>query len=72
MRNLFERLKPEHLKKLNEIGDLYPATKIGLISALELNNFWADLSYSNIFALISHLDLYDYSPHTIESLFEND
>lgn len=72
MRNLFERLKPEHVQKLNEIEDLYPATKIGLISALESNNFWADLSYSSIFALLHHLEIHDYSPTTIENLFEND
>ena len=72
MRNLFERLKPEHLEKLNEIGHLYPATKIVLFSALKSNNFWSDLTYSCIFTLLNYLDIYDYSPHTIQSIFDND
>jgi hypothetical protein len=72
MRNLFERLKPEHIQKLEEAQTLYPATIPNLFLELELNTFWADLTYSCVFTLVSYLDLYDYSPCAIENLFDND
>jgi len=72
MRNLFEKLKPEHIQKLEESKNLYPSTIFFLIIELEKNTFWADLTYSCIFTLLTHLDLYDYSPTTIQNLFDND
>ena len=72
MKNLFERLKPEHIQKLKDKESLYPKTIPFLFSELEKNTFWADLTYSCIFTLLTHLNLYDYSPTTIQNLFEND
>jgi len=72
MRNLFERLKPEHIKKLKYKEILYPKTIPFLFSELQSNNFWSELTYSCIFTLLSYLDIYDYSPSTIENLFDND
>jgi len=72
MRNLFERLKPEHIQKLKEAQTEYPGTIPSLFLELKSNNFWCDLTYSWAFLLVSHLDLYDYSPETIENLFQND
>jgi hypothetical protein len=72
MKNLFERLKPEHIEKLKESQTLYPATIPNIFLELELNTFWADLTYSCVFTLLSYLDIYNYSPSTIENLFDND
>jgi len=72
MRNLFERLKPEHIEKLKEAQTLYPSTIPNIFLELELNTFWVGLTYSCVFTLLSYLDIYDYSPSTIESLFENE
>ena len=72
MRNLFERLKPEHIEKLKSLEYLYPSTIPIIIQNLELNNFWSDLSYECIFTLLNHLGIFDYSPTAIERLFNND
>lgn len=70
MRNLFERLKPEHLQRLKDVEFIYPSTIPIIIQNLELNNFWSDLSYDCIFTLLNHLGIFDYSPSTIESIFD--
>ena len=72
MRNLFERLKPEHLQTLKDLEYLYPYTIPGIFEDLESNNFWFEFPYSFLFTLLNHLEIYDYSPTAIESLFEND
>ena len=72
MKNLFERLKPEHLQMLNDAEELYPLTIPNIFKNLESNYFWCDMSYECIFTLLNHLDIHDLSPRTIESLFDND
>ena len=72
MKNLFERLKPEHIEKLEKEEIKYQLLVKNLKNELKLNTFWADLTYSCIFTLLSHLDIYDYSPSTIQNLFDND
>ena len=72
MRNLLDRLKPEHIKKLKEAENLYPSTIPSLFMELKSNNFWCDLTYSWAFVLVTHLDLYDYSPTTIQNLFTDE
>jgi len=57
---------------LNNQETLYPSTVKFLIKSLKSNNFWHELTYSFAFTLINHLDIYDYSPSTIQSLFNND
>ena len=72
MRNLFERLKPEYIQKLKESEILYPCSIPAIIKSLEENNFWSDLTYSQVIIFLDHLDIYDLSPSTIQNLFEND
>jgi hypothetical protein len=72
MRNLLDRLKPEHIQKLKEAQTLYPSTIPFLFMELQSNTFWSELTYSCIFTLLSYLDIYNYSPSTIENLFINE
>ena len=72
MRNLFERLKPEYLQIFEDIEYLYPLSTKSLKKELINNYYWFDLKYSEIVSLLNHLRKFDYSPSTIESIFNND
>ena len=72
MKNLFERLKPEYLEIFKDIEYLYPLSAKYLKEELITNYYWFDLKYSEIVTLVSHLRIFDYSPSTIESIFNND
>lgn len=69
MTNLFNRLKPEVLELLLIEQLAFPSTINQLLKQLESNNSWLDLTYGNICTLKVHLDLKDYSPDSIDKLF---
>jgi len=72
MKNLFERLKPEYLEIFEDVEFLYPLSTKYLKEELITNYYWFDLKYSNVVALLNYLRKFDYSPSTIESIFNND
>lgn len=72
MKNLFERLKPEHLQMLNDAEELYPLSTKYLKDELKDNYYWFDLKYFSVVSLLNNLRKFDYSPWEIEKLFNND
>lgn len=72
MKNLFERLKPEHLQKLESFKSQYEITIDILFNSLKKNKFFTGLSYGSICSLNYFLGLKDYSPTSIHNLFDND
>ena len=71
MKNLYDRLSPENQEVLIKESKLYPSTIEGLINELKNNISYAYLAYSDIASLVNHLNLKDYSPTTINDLFNN-
>lgn len=57
MRNLLERLKPEHKAKLNEIKDKYPNTYEDIVKQLTINMFYTELRIGLVGSICSHLGL---------------
>ena len=51
MRNLLERLKPEHKMNLDICSKDYPSTINSIYSALEQNYFIIDLKFDIVFSL---------------------
>lgn len=72
MRNLFNRLTLEHQERLEELCEEYPNTVSYIKYELINNLYWSELKYNTAITLVIFLDLYDYSPSTIENLFNND
>ena len=72
MKNLFERLSLENQEKLKDLESLYPITIKDLINKLQCNYAWTELKYIDITTLVNYLYLDDYSPTSIENLFDND
>ena len=70
MKNLFNRLKPEFLERLEIEQKIFESTINQLFIDLKKNKYWFDLSYSTICTLKVHLYLSDYSPSSIDNLFE--
>ena len=69
MKNLFNRLKPEYLERLEIEREVFSATLDSLFIELKKVTNWIDLSYSSICILKVHLDLRDYSPSSIDEIF---
>ncbi len=57
MRNLLERLKPEHKAKLKELESKYPTTIQGIYSDLSKTHFYTELTIGIAATMCSHLDL---------------
>lgn len=71
MKNLFNRLKPEFLEKLEIEKEVFPSTLDSLFIELKEVTNWIDLSYSAICILTVHLGLRDYSPSSINEIFND-
>ena len=71
MKNLYDRLSPENQDKLKQELKLYPKSVQSVIDDLNKNEYWLDLTYDKITMLVTYLNLKDYSPVTINKLFNN-
>jgi hypothetical protein len=71
MKNLLERLKPEHKAKLDIESEKYPFSTSLLLKNLKTQSFYVDLRYGDVATLINVLDLKEYNPLTISELFES-
>jgi hypothetical protein len=70
--NLLERLKLEHLDKLNDEEINYPGSVKVLRAELSEVNQWCYLKYNTICNLAIYLGTYDYSPSGIDKLFSHE
>ena len=72
MKNLFERMKLEDIQKLESFRSHYECTIDILFNSLKENNYFTGLSYGCICTLSYFLGLNDYSPTSINNLFDNE
>ena len=56
MRNLLERLKPEHKAKLKELERYYPSTIHSIYSVLSNTYFFTEVTFGVSATICSHLD----------------
>ena len=70
--NLLDRLSPEHLDRLKTDEARFPNTMKMLIKELANTNHWIDLTYQSIHTLYLHLELQDYSPTSVEKIFDHE
>lgn len=66
--NLLERLKPEFLVKLGSIEQQYPSTYECIITSLRDNEYYTELTISDVVSLFSHLNL-DLNISNLNTLF---
>jgi len=72
MRNLFERLKPEYLKMIEDEEINFPFSAKHLQDKLKSTNHLIDLEYGTVISLLTFLGLFNYTPATLYKLFNND
>ena len=70
MKTLFERLKPEHVAKLQSEGERYPNAVKSLIQELKGNRYIIDLSYGSVISMSNFLNLKNYQLTEMLNLFE--
>ena len=70
MKPLFERLKPEHVAKLQSEGERYPNAVKSLIQELKGNRYIIDLSYGSVISMSNFLNLKNYQLTEILNIFE--
>ena len=70
MKPLFERLKPEHVAKLQSEGERYPNAVKCLIQELKGNRHIIDLSYGTVISMSNFLNLKNYQLTEILNIFE--
>jgi DNA-binding PadR family transcriptional regulator len=70
--NLLERLSPKHLLMIKAEEVNYPETIQRVIKELSNTTHWVDLKYSTIYTLLFNLKIYDYSPSTINKIFDHE
>ena len=70
--NLLDRLSPEHLEVLKTDEERFPNTMKMLMTELANTNHWIDLTYQSIHTLYLHLELQDYSPTSVEKIFDHE
>jgi hypothetical protein len=71
MENLFERLKPEHKQKLNEMYDQYPSIKQFVVDGLENSNFISHLRFDVVNYLTDVLDSPKIDFSDVYNMFEH-
>ena len=71
MKNLYDRLSPENQDKLKQISELYPATFSAVSEELRANKSYLGLTYYTICELVNHFGLKDYSPFSMNEIFNN-
>ena len=69
MRNLYQRLKPEHREKLDKISEIYPFTHEEIAKELAKTAFWTELKIGIVGTLFSHLGLV-FSIQTLTDIFD--
>ena len=67
--SLYYRLNPVHLEYLLSTEPSFPYTIGGVLDELRTETNWTRLSYDSVCNLHNFLSLSDYSPTTIDKLF---
>lgn len=70
--SLYYRLNPIHLEYLLGIEPSFPASVGNVLAELREKDFWHDLSYGTVCALVDFIGRgngYDYSPTFVHSIF---
>jgi hypothetical protein len=65
---LLDRLKPEFIVKLDSIEQQYPATFKCITTSLRDNEYYTELTISDVISLFSHLNL-DLNISNLNTLF---
>ena len=65
----YYRLNPTHLEYLLSTEPSFPFTIGGVLDELRTEVNWVRLSYDSVCNLVNFLSLSDYSPTTIDKLF---
>ena len=68
--SLYYRLNPTHLEYLLSNEPSFPFTIGGVLDELRTKDNWVHLSYDSVCNLVNFLNLKDYSPSTIDSIFK--
>jgi hypothetical protein len=71
MKNLLERLKPEHKAKLKDQGKEYPHAIKAFFEELKNESFVMDITFGTAVSLSNFLELPNYDFVTISNLFES-
>lgn len=67
--SLYYRLNPTHLEYLLSTEPSFPYTIGNILDELRTESNWVRLSYDSVCNLVNFLSLPDYSPTTIDTLF---
>ena len=67
--SLYYRLNPVHLEYLLSTEPSFPYTINGILDELRTETDWVSLSYGTVCNLKQFLNLTDYSPTSIDSIF---
>lgn len=70
--SLLDRLKPEYLKMLKDEEIRFPFSAKNLQDKLANTNHWVDLEYGTVINLFVCLNLMDYTPASLDKIFNND
>jgi hypothetical protein len=70
--SLLERLKPKYLKMLKDEEVKYPYSAKYMQNKLASTNYWADLEYGTVINLFTFLQLFDYTPASLDNLFSDE
>ena len=68
--SLYYRLNPTHLEYLLSTEPSFPFTIGGVLDELRTEVNWIRLSYDSVCNLVNFLNLKDFSPSTIDSIFK--
>jgi hypothetical protein len=71
MKTLLEKLTPSNIALLNEANAKYPASVSSLIKTLENNYSWLELKYNDVIMLLCYLNVHDFGPNGVKSVFED-
>jgi len=69
--SLLDRLKPEYLLMLKNEEIKYPFSAKHLQNKLASTNHWVDLEYGTVINLLTFLELFDYTPASLDKVFDH-
>ena len=69
--SLLDRLKPEYLVMLKNEEIKYPFSAKHLQNKLASTNHWVDLEYGTVLILLTFLELFDYTPASLDKVFDH-
>jgi hypothetical protein len=72
MKTLLDKLKDHHVIKLHHSENNQPNMVQSIFDDLNYHTHWLSLTYRTICCLVYYLDLPNYSPETIEKLFNEE